>query len=258
MLYLGYTAFFLMGGAFGLIGAGGSILSVPILIYIFDISPIIATSYSFYIVGLVALFGAIGYFKKKLISFNDVMYFSIPSTLGVIFSRYFILPSIPNILFGIDRNTLIATMFSILMILSGILTFRKRENLTLSKNEKSLFLSSLYALIIGSIVGLLGAGGGFLIIPALYNLLKVDIKKSIGTSLAIVSLNCFIAIIIDSTSENVIRNEVMIPIIISSIFGMFFGLKLESNIKTKNIKTIFATLVIMLGLTILIKQLNII
>ncbi len=246
-----------MGATFGLIGAGGSILSVPILIYIINLSPIIATSYSFYIVGLVALLGAIGYFRKKLISVVDVWYFSIPSTFGVIFSRYYILPSIPNIIFGIDKNALITIMFSLLMIISGIMTLRKLENQSNLKKEKSLLLNSVYALIIGSIVGVLGAGGGFLIIPALYNLLKVDIKKSIGTSLAIVSLNCFIAVIVDFTSGNVTNGETIIPIMIFSIFGMLMGLKLESRVKTKNIKTIFAVFTMIIGIIILIKQFSI-
>lgn len=247
-----------MGATFGLIGAGGSILSVPILIYIINLDPITATSYSFYIVGIVALFGAVGYFRKKLISFGDVLYFSIPSTFGVILSRYVILPSIPNIIFGVEKNSLITIMFSLLMIISGVVTFRKQENQSSLKKDKSLFLNSVYALIIGSIVGLLGAGGGFLIIPALYNLLKVDIKKSIGTSLAIVSLNCFIAVIVDFVSGNAINGKTIIPIMIFSILGMFFGLKFESRVKTKNIKTIFAIFTMILGLLILVKQFNII
>jgi uncharacterized membrane protein YfcA len=252
MLYLGYVLFILMGGTFGLIGAGGSILSMPILIYFIGLNPIIAVSYSFYIVGLVAFFGAFKYFKKGLIDFKDVLYFAIPSSVGVIFSRYFLLPLIPNNIFGLlSKDELLVICFSFFMILSAIITFKKK-NYSKENLEISFAKSVFSALFIGLFVGILGAGGGFLIIPALYNFLKLDIKKTVGTSLAVVSMNSFVAVISDFSSQNIIKMETLIPILIFALTGIGIGTFLEAKIKSENIKKVFAIFTLIIAVIMLI------
>ena len=84
---IGYFAAVLMGGVLGLIGGGGSILTVPILVYLFKIPPVLATAYSLFIVGLTSIFGMAGYIKAKLVNFKVGIVFSIPAMIGVFTAR---------------------------------------------------------------------------------------------------------------------------------------------------------------------------
>lgn len=225
-----------MGGTFGLIGAGGSILTMPILIYLIGISPILATSYSFYVVGLVAFIGAIRYFKKNLFGLKEVFFFAIPSALGVFIARKFFLPLIPEILLGISKEKVLIYCFSLFMIFASISMLRKNEEIQNANYLKGFFVANL----VGILVGMLGAGGGFLIIPALHKFLKLEMKKATGTSLAVISINSFVAIIGDFSNFNFIEGLLLFKIITFAIAGIVVGLKFQTFISIKNIKQIFA------------------
>ena len=243
MIFLGYFTFLILGAVFALVGAGGSILSMPILIYIFSLNPVVASSYSFYIVGLVALFSSVSYFKKKLISFKDVLNFAIPSAIGVIVARNLILPLIPDFL----KNELLTILLAFFMILSGILSFKKPPSFNAGFTK-----GILSAGLIGLIVGILGAGGGFLIIPALHYFLRLDIKKTIGTSLTVISINCLIAISVDKID---IDYSLLLKILSFAILGMVIGLKFESKISASFIKKLFAIFTLILGIFISLQSL---
>ncbi len=242
---MSYILFFLMGLNFGLIGAGGSILSMPILIYYLSINPVMAVSYSFYIVGIVAVIGAIGYVYKKNVNIKDVLYFSIPSSVGVGIARYIILPLITN-------QNIVIILFSIFMIVSSVITFFKKDSIVIQKIKPLKAIIS--AILIGLISGTLGAGGGFLIIPALYNFLNVDIKRAIGTSLSIVAINCFVAIAMDFSKQTAIDFKILLPIIIFAIIGMMFGILLSEKISNKNMKTGFSIFTLIIGFWMLFRQ----
>lgn len=252
MLYIGYILFLLMGGTFALIGAGGSILSIPILVYFIGLNPILATSYSFYVVFLIAFLGAIRYVKKSLINFKDVLYFAAPSSLGVIIARYYIMPQIPEEIFGlVEKADLFIFIFSFFMILNTIITFK-----SINKEENGLKISFIKATVsascIGVIVGILGAGGGFLIIPALHNFLKIDFKKTVGTSLSVVSINSFIAILIDASNFN-LDFVILLPILMFALLGMIIGFTVESKIKSGNLKKFFAIFTFFIAIAMLVK-----
>ena len=246
--------FLAIGISFGLIGAGGSILSVPVLIYILGLKTELAMSYSFYIVGLTACFGFLTYLKKDFVNFKDAAIFTIPSLIGVSISRYFIVPSIPDDILTIKKSSALVMLFVILMITSGASMLLKKDNKAINEAKNSVKAIAC-GFFVGLVVGIVGAGGGFLIIPALYHFLKIDIKKSIGTSLLIITLNCCVAIVTDLILDKYVSISILAPILLASICGVIFGVKICSSIDNKRVKFGFSVFTIVLGIFILFKEL---
>ena len=149
---VGYGSAVLMGGVLGLIGGGGSILTVPILVYLFKIPPVLATAYSLFIVGLTSIFGMIGYLKNKWVNFKVGLVFSIPAMIGVFSARKFIVPAIPKQLFSlgslsVSKDMAIMALFAVMMVLASIsmIKTQKAKNSTkshdVSETHKILMLS---------------------------------------------------------------------------------------------------------------------
>jgi uncharacterized membrane protein YfcA len=171
MEYIGYLASILIGLALGLIGGGGSILAIPILVYIFKVNPELATSYSLFIVGITAMIGAFNHYKLGNLKIKSALVFAVPSILSLLLVRKIILPIIPNTLFfvgdfEVSKDLLIMTVFAFLMIATAISMIKKSKK-TKEKKQINFIILALIGLFVGLIIGFLGAGGGFLIIPAL-------------------------------------------------------------------------------------------
>ena len=125
MVFTAYFLALLVGIVLGLIGGGGSILTVPILVYVMDVSPVTATAYSLFIVGISALVGAQRFYQRGDINFKVSLYFAIPSLLGVFFCRRWIVPNLPETiqffeLFAIQKNTFILVFFGGIMLLASL------------------------------------------------------------------------------------------------------------------------------------------
>ena len=116
MEYIGYFASILIGVALGLIGGGGSILTVPVLVYLFAVEPVLATAYSLFIVGLTSAVGTVGYFKKGLVNIKTAIVFGIPSIIAVFTTRAFIVPAIPKEIFSTGSFTLTKDLFLMLLL----------------------------------------------------------------------------------------------------------------------------------------------
>ncbi len=233
MLILGYIASFVMGTSLGLIGAGGSILTVPILFYFFGQNAMQATTNSLFVVGVAAFIGALINAKNGDINMKIGIFFALPSFVGIYISRNFILPSLPNTLvstfgFILTKPLLVMTVFAIIMVFSSWAMIRSggRSNVELSKFNPTLsdFTAiGFKGLIIGAITGFVGAGGGFLIIPALVLLLKFPIRLAIGTSLAIIAANSLFGFAISFPSVQVKDCPLLLTICVLGIGGMFLG-----------------------------------
>lgn len=195
MEILGYIASILMGLTLGMIGGGGSILTVPILVYLFQINPVIATAYSLFIVGLTALVGGGFYLKKGEVDLKTG-FVAIPSFIGVYLTRAYVMPQLPDPVFTIAsisfaKPLLIMIVFAVLMVAASLSMIKsKTSNVSSPKEMKALnrlILISLEGLVVGAITGFVGAGGGFLIIPALVILVGLPMKIAVGTSLFIIA-----------------------------------------------------------------------
>ena len=262
MEIIGFFLAALVGISLGLIGGGGSILTVPILVYLIGINPILATSYSLFIVGTTSLIGTFINYKKGYVDIKIALLFGLSSITTVFITRKFLLPHIPNILyknddFYITQSMATMVLFALLMLSASIAMIKsskeiKRQIMLDKGNSKSAVLL-VYGIFIGLATGLLGAGGGFLIIPALVFILKMPMKEAVGTSLLIIALNSLIGFTGD-LGHFIIDWKLLIFITCIAITGIFIGGSIAKKIEGDKLKKIFGWFVLCMGLYILVKE----
>jgi len=257
---LGYIGALFIGVILGLIGGGGSILTVPIFVYLLYINPVTATAYSLFVVGLSALVGAFQNMKKGLVDFKTAIVFSIPAFIAVYITRKYIVPAIPETLFTISnhvitKNVGIMVFFAIIMLLAAISMIRSNgkegaEPATVQFNYPLIIIEGLG---VGLLTGVVGAGGGFLIIPALVLLAKLPMKKAVATSLLIIAIKSLIGFIGDI--ENLDINwTFLLSFSGLSIAGIFVGIWLNNFIDGKKLKKGFGWFVLAMALYIILKE----
>lgn len=254
----GYIASLFIGLSLGLIGGGGSILTVPVLVYLFGISPILATSYSLFVVGSTSLIGAYSNWRKDLVDFKTALLFGATSIITVFLTRKFLIHRIPeNIHLGaITFRFSVLTMisFAVLMLLASISMIRKRQMENTDKNHGINFtILVLYGIGIGLVTGFLGAGGGFLLIPALVLLLQLPMKKAVGTSLLIIAFNSLIGFIGD-TGHLETNWGFLFIITAIAITGVILGGLMSKKINGDKLKKGFGWFVMAMGIYILVKE----
>lgn len=261
LVILGYILAVLIGLSLGLIGGGGSILTVPVLVYCTGIAAVPATSYSLFVVGITSAVGAANYARKDLIHLRTALLFGIPSIIVVYMMRHYIVPLLPETFFSLGswtltKNIFILLLFAILMITASVSmirrkTIQEKENAThTSKDTIKVFLQGIG---VGVVTGLVGAGGGFLIVPALVFLARLPIKVAIGTSLLIIASNALIGFIGDY-GHQVIDWRFLIIFSGLAIGGMFIGTYLARKIDHHLLRPIFGWFVLAMGIYILLKE----
>lgn len=257
----GYISAILIGTLLGMIGGGGSILTVPVLVYLFGIAPVSATAYSLFIVGISSLLGALVAFRKKQLSITTAVKFGVPSIVAVYFSRKILLPAIPETIiethsYILSKDTFIMVVFAVLMVLASVSMIRSKTIETEESNEfktKGLIII-LEGLVVGVLTGLVGAGGGFLIIPALVLVLKLPMQTAIGTSLAIIAAKSLIGFTGDLSTQTIDWHFLFVFSILSLI-GIIGGTYLTLLINSQRLKKAFGWFVLISGIIIIIQEL---
>lgn len=260
---VGYLGALLMGMSLGLIGGGGSILTVPILVYLFAIDSVIATSYSLFIVGLTSLIGSFSHISRGNIHWQAVVLFGIPSLLSVYLTRHLVVPLIPEIVvtighFIVTRSIFLLIFFAVVMLLASYSMIRKPQLSQKEEQEESSLrypVIVLEGVLVGGITGLVGAGGGFLIVPALILLTHLSMKQAIGTSLVIIALNALIGFIGSLHWSDVIDWQFLFVFSAISLVGILIGSQLSFKISGAQLKPAFGWFVLVMGLYILVKEL---
>ena len=264
MQILGYVGALLIGVVLGLIGGGGSILTVPVLVYLMFINPVTATAYSLFIVGTSSLVGAIQNIKKGLVDIRTAIVFAIPAFIAVYSTRKYIVPAIPNELFSIGnflvtKNIGIMIFFAIVMFFASISMIRGKCPHCDNENDSMIIynypLILLEGVVVGILTGIVGAGGGFLIIPALVMLAKLPMKKAVATSLLIIAIKSLIGFIGDIENLN-IQWDFLLIITSLSIIGIFLGMYLSKYIKGEKLKKGFGWFTLAMGIYIIIKEIT--
>jgi uncharacterized membrane protein YfcA len=262
MEILGYIASLIIGISLGLIGGGGSILTVPVLVYLFSVDPIVAMAYSLFIVGATALVGAIPRFKEGLVNLRTAIIFGIPSIAAVYATRKFIVPAIPDSVFFIGsfevtRPVLLMGLFAVLMVAASISMIRKPKNKIQETDKPQEFnypIIFLEGSVDGVLTGLVGAGGGFLIIPALVVLSKLPMKQAVGTSLLIIAAKSLIGFTSD-LGKYPFDWVLLLSVSALAIVGIFIGNALARKVDGNKLKVGFGWFVLVMGVYILISQL---
>ncbi len=253
----GYIASIFIGISLGMIGGGGSVLTIPILVYFFRIEPVLATAYSLFIVGTTSTAGVLQKWNKGEINFRVALKFGLPSLLTVFLLRKFFIPHIPEVVFQNDwitvhKGPLMLILFSLLMISAAIGMLKPREiNRPVLPETQGLVLLGI---CVGVVSGLLGAGGGFIIIPALIFYASLNIKTAIGTSLVIISLNSLVGFLGDLQHHTFIWTDLII-ITSLGVLGTFIGHWLSGRSPGDKIKKIFGWFVLLTGMFIFCKEL---
>ena len=258
---LGYILAVFVGMTLGMLGSGGSILSVPILVYVMGIEPTLATAYSLFVIGTTSLVGGIHKAKQKLVDFNKVVLFGIPAVISVFITRKIIVPTIPNIIFSTEyftltKSVLIMVVFAIVMIFASVRMIKPLKEKNFIDDEKLNYNKiALLGICIGLISGLVGAGGGFLIVPTLLIFAKTPMKMAVGTSLFIVAAQSLIGFTGDIMSDQIIDWKLLEYFTLASIIGIFIGNFISKKVADEKLKTSFGWFVLSMGIYIIIREL---
>ncbi len=265
MEIFGYIASVLIGVSLGMVGSGGSILTVPVLVYLMNINPLLATTSSLFIVGATSLAGGLRAYSKKIVDFRAVTEFGIPSILSIFVTRHYLLPAIPDQLFTVgtivvSKDMFLMVIFAVLMLGAAFTMIRNHrqednaEKTPGSDHHNKALPLVLLGLVIGLITGLLGAGGGFLIIPTLVLFLKLPMKIAVGTSLLIIAINSLFGFLF-SLKQFEYNWTILLVFTVLAIAGIFIGSKLAEKIPGSSLKKGFGWFVLIMGIYIIIKEL---
>lgn len=260
----GYISSILIGISLGMIGSGGSILTVPVLVYLMNISPLLATTSSLFIVGTTSLVGGLRAYSKNLVDFKAVTEFGIPSIVTIFITRHYILPALPKTILtignqAISKDVFLMIVFAILMLaasLTMILSSRSETQIddTAKEHPHKALPLLLLGLFIGVITGLLGAGGGFLIIPSLVLFLNLPMRTAVGTSLLIIAINSLLGFLF-SLKQFEYDWKILLIFTGLAIIGIFIGSKLAEKISGTSLRKGFGWFVLVMGVYIIIKEL---
>ena len=262
-LIFGYLGAVLIGLILGLIGGGGSILTLPILVYLFGIEPVTATAYSLFIVGLAAVVGTLKNMRQQLVDFKTALIFALPAFIAVYVTRRYLVPALPDPLFSLgtwslSKNVGIMVFFAVIMVLASVSMIRdRREEIDVQSGTGAQYnypLIILEGFVVGILTGIVGAGGGFLIIPALVLLAKLPMKKAVATSLLIIAIKSLIGFMGDLQVIDI--DWIFLLVFASlSVIGIFIGVGLNRIVSGKKLKKGFGWFVLIMGLFIVLKEL---
>ncbi|TCK68678.1 hypothetical protein DFQ05_0187 [Winogradskyella wandonensis] len=259
---LGYISSVIAGIIMGLIGGGGSILTVPILVYLLGFNPIVGTAYSLFVVGATSTVGAFQSLKRGLVDFKAALIFAIPSIIGVYLTRRYLVPVLPEVMFNVGdfevtSGIFIMLVFAIVMLFASLSMISNKTGVAEVTDEVfkyNPYMVFFLGLMTGIISGFVGAGGGFLNIPVLVLFVRLPMKKAIGTSLFIISIKSLIGFLGDLKTVEIDWNFLLIFTALS-IIGIIFGLYLSKFIHGKKLKKGFGYFTLIMGFYIIWKEL---
>lgn len=261
---VGYLASILIGLSLGLIGGGGSILTVPVLVYLLGVEPVSATAYSLFIVGVTSAIGSVSYFRRSLVDVRTAVIFGLPSIISVYLTRAYIVPAIPAEVFSVGgvsvgRSVFLMLLFAVLMLAASVSMIKPTADVATGKARTVRSTLFPYALIflegtvVGVLTGLVGAGGGFLIIPALVLLGGLPMKQAIGTSLVVIAAKSLLGF---WGETNLMQFDwtLLLSVTAFAIVGIFIGMRISKHIDGAKLKPAFGWFVLVMGLYIILKE----
>ncbi len=257
---IGYILAIIIGLSLGLIGSGGSILTVPLLVYFFGLDAVMATAYSLFIVGISSGVGAVRFIIRKEADLRTAVLFAVPALVAVYTVRRYLMPALPEILFSVNgfevsRDTFILLFFALIMLWAAVKMIRPQTAQTPSPKPRSYNygIILLEGAIVGGVTGFVGAGGGFLIIPALVLLVGMPMKKAVATSLLIITVKSLLGFIGDVQTQ-AIDWQLLITLSLMASGGIYAGMALGKKIDGSQLKRGFGYFVLFMALFMLVKE----
>ncbi len=272
MVVAGMIAAVVIGMVLGTLGGGGSILTVPVLVYVVGLPAVQATAYSLFVVGLSAAVGAVGYVRAGHVNLRVAAIFAAPSLVAVFLTRRFVVPAIPDPVFSlgsmaVGKDALIMTLFAVTMVLAALSMIRGclrcRANAGSNRDSRpggtrehgpSLPVVALEGLVVGTVTGLVGAGGGFLIIPALVLIGGLGMKEAVGTSLAIITVKSLIGFLGDVGAATSIDWAFLLPFAAMTALGIIVGMIATRHVESARLRPVFGWFVLGMGALITIQE----
>ena len=265
MLALGYLAAILMGVTLGLIGGGGSILTVPILVYLIGLEPVLASGYSLFVVGAAALVGSVAYVRRRLVDWPTVVVFGLPSIAAVYLVRREIMPRLPAVVwsgggFELSRGGLVLVVFALFMLLTSVSMIRDPRSGEADRGEdrgrriNGFWLAGVEGCVVGAVTGFVGAGGGFLIVPSLVFLVGLPMREAIGTSLAIIALKSLVGFLGELHSPERIDWPLLIAFTAFATGGIVLGVEGNRRVPAGRLRPIFGWFVLLMAIGILVRE----
>lgn len=250
MIFAWIGALFI-GLTLGLLGSGGSILTVPVLTYLVGQETKVAIAGSLMIVAIISLFSVIPYARQKLVKWRTVVLFGVPGMVGAVagaWAAHFV------------SDAMQMLIFSVLLLMASYLMFKpiKLKEADQEHTERAMSKIMLDGFIVGAVTGLVGVGGGFLIIPALVILGGLSMRLAVGTSLVIIAIKSLAGFIgymsvLEALELSVDWNIIAIFSIIG-VVGGWLGHKISSNINQQHLRKGFAAFLVLMGAFILFEN----
>lgn len=261
MEIIGYLASIIIGISIGLIGTGSGTLTIPVLIYLFKVDVITTTAYALFIGGVTSAIGSISYIRNKLIHIKTVISFGVPSIVGVLLTRAYIMPNIPDSIFQsgqfhLTKDLFIITLFAILMSIASFSMIKESKEPKNNDKQKAKInypLIALEGLVVGIVTGLVGTGGGFLIVPTLVIFLHLSMKEAVGTALIIIAAKSLIGLLGEPNLADM-DWKFLFSVLVFTISGVLIGTYLSRHMDGKKLKPIFGWVIFILGVGIIIKE----
>jgi uncharacterized protein len=257
MQVAGYFLSVFIGFSLGMIGGGGSILTIPVLVFFFNIDPVLATTYSLFIVGFTAIAGSVNHYRMHNIDYKTVFLFGIPSVIVLFIMRRWLLALIPLTIFHfgslvLSKSLFIMIIFSVIMLIAGWSMIRKNSYAP-SKEKQSFTRLIIQGCITGAITGFIGIGGGFIIVPSLVLFAGLPMKKAIGTSLTIITVNCLVGILGNPEVAASLNYFFLSVFAAFAIIGILAGTWLIRFIPDKKLKPVFGWIILAMSVVVFIR-----
>lgn len=255
----GYLALIGVGIMLGITGGGGSILSVPILVYLFSLDVVMASAYSLFIVGITSMVGTVLKQKERVVDIRSGLVFAVPSILAAFSTRKWVLASIPDLIFRFEsfvltkRALLLGILALVIIVVSArtILNGKTQANIGAPINNYGLIPMGL---VTGVLAGLLGVGGGFLILPALVVFARIPFASAVGTTLFIIALNSLLGFVGDLLNY-AINWTFLLSITVLSIVGVYVGILSNKVVPAHSLQKSLGWITLGLGIWILVNEL---
>ncbi len=256
---IGLLLALIIGISLGLLGSGGSSITVPVLVYCMGISPSQAIPDSLFVVGITSLFGAIFNLKQRQVAWKPVFYLGIPSVISALITRKFLVPLLPASinffsLISINKDSYLMLLFAILLIVIARNMIRTKKTDSLVIHSKNILPAIIAGIVVGILIGLLGIGGGFLIVPVLVIYFSLDMKVAVGTSLWLITFNSLVSFSADTSHEVYSWNFLLIYTFLSGI-GMIISWRIAKKIHSDKLKVIAGYVILVIGILVIVERL---